>query len=208
MARYSGSVCRLCRREGNKLFLKGSRCLTEKCAIERREYPPGQHGQKRPRMSEYSIQLREKQKLKRIFGLQEAQFRSTFAKAERRQGVTGDTLLQLLERRLDNVVYRLGLAASRPEARQLVAHGHFMVNGRKVDIPSYLTKIGEVVAVKETSRGLFPFERAIATLDNRTIPQWLEIEKAQSRGTVKALPTPEDIALPVNAQLVVELYSR
>ena len=208
MARYRGSVCRLCRREGTKLFLKGSRCLTEKCAIDRREYPPGQHGQGRPRTSEYSIQLREKQKLKRIFGLQEAQFRCAFHKAERGHGVTGEMLLQLLERRLDNVVYRLGMAASRNEARQLVAHGHITVNGRKTDIPSYLTKIGDVVAVKEQSRSITPFERAVAMLDSRTIPQWLEIDKKQLRGEIKALPTPEDIALPVNAQLVVELYSR
>ena len=208
MARYRGSVCRLCRREGAKLFLKGSRCLTEKCAIDRREYPPGQHGQRRPRVSEYRIQLREKQKLKRIFGLQEAQFRGVFYKAERKQGVTGELLLQLLERRLDNVVYRLGLAASRNEARQLVTHGHFLVNGRKVDIPSYLVRIGDVIAVKERSKKLVSFERAIATIDARTIPQWLEVDKTQYRGEVKALPMPDDIALPVNAQLVVELYSR
>jgi small subunit ribosomal protein S4 len=208
VARYRGSVCRLCRREGTKLFLKGSRCLTEKCAIDRREYPPGQHGQGRPRVSEYRIQLREKQKLKRIFGLQEAQFRGVFYKAERKQGVTGELLLQLLERRLDNVVYRLGLAASRNEARQLVTHGHFLVNGRKVDIPSYLVKIGDAIAVKERSKKLVSFERAIATMDARTIPQWLEVVKEQYRGEVKALPMPDDIALPVNAQLVVELYSR
>jgi small subunit ribosomal protein S4 len=208
MARYRGPVCRLCRREGVKLFLKGSRCMTEKCAIERRSYPPGQHGQGRQRVSEYSAQLREKQKLKRIYGLQERQFRGLFDLAERQKGVTGEQLLKLLECRLDNVVYRLGFACSRREARQLVTHGHFLVNGKKTDVPGYRVKVGDVIEVRQRSRGVPSIVTALDAVDARGIPAWLELDRAAFKGTVKALPTKDDINLPVNEQLVVELYSR
>lgn len=208
MAKYRGPVCRLCRREGVKLFLKGSRCMTEKCAIERRSYPPGQHGQGRQRISEYSAQLREKQKLRRIYGLQERQFRGVFGRAERKTGVTGEQLLKLLECRLDNVVYRLGFASSRKEARQLVNHGHLMLNGRKTDAPSCLVKAGDVVEVRQRSRDLVSIQSALEAVDGRGIPAWLELDRAAFKGTVRALPTKEEIALPVNEQLVVELYSR
>jgi small subunit ribosomal protein S4 len=208
VAKYRGPVCRLCRREGVKLFLKGSRCMTEKCAIERRSYPPGQHGQGRQRLSEYSAQLREKQKLKRIYGLQERQFRGVFGKAERRKGVTGDHLLRLLECRLDNVVYRLGFASSRKEARQLVNHGHIMVNGRKTDVPACLVAAGDVIEVRQRSRELVPIQAALDAVDGRGMPGWLELDRAAFKGTVRALPTKDDIALPVNEQMVVELYSR
>jgi len=208
VAKYRGPVCRLCRREGVKLFLKGSRCMTEKCAIERRSYPPGQHGQGRKRISEYSAQLREKQKLKRIYGLQERQFRGFFGKAERRAGITGEHLLKLLECRLDNVVYRLGFASSRKEARQLVNHGHLLVNGRKTDIPACIVKPGDVVEVRQRSRDLVPIVSALEAVDGRGIPGWLELDRAAFKGTVRGLPTKEEIALPVNEQMVVELYSR
>ncbi|MGE3153164.1 MAG: 30S ribosomal protein S4 [Nitrospiraceae bacterium] len=208
MARYRGPVCRLCRREGEKLFLKGSRCMTEKCAIERRSYPPGQHGQGRQRTTDYSTQLREKQKLRRIYGLQERQFRGVFQRAERRTGVTGEILLALLESRLDNVVYRLGFAVSRKQARQLVGHGHVSVNGRKVDIPSQVLKTGDVVEVRPGSREITTVLSAMDAVDSRGVPAWLELERAAFRGTVKATPTKQDAAVPVNEQLVVELYSR
>jgi len=208
VAKYRGPVCRLCRREGEKLFLKGSRCMTEKCAIERRSYPPGQHGQARQRISDYSTQLREKQKLRRIYGLQERQFRGIFERAERQSGVTGDALLQLLECRLDNVTYRLGFGASRKEARQLVGHGHVTVNGRKLNVPGALVKAGDVVEVRERSRTLVPIQAALEAVDGRGIPEWLELDKATFKGTVRALPTKSQIVLPVNEQLVVELYSR
>jgi len=208
VARYRGPVCRLCRREGVKLFLKGSRCMTEKCAIERRSYPPGQHGQGRQRISEYSAQLREKQKLRRIYGLQERQFRGFFAKAERRAGITGEHLLKLLECRLDNVVYRLGFGSSRKEARQLVNHGHLLLNGRKTDIPACVVKPGDVVEVRQRSRALVPILSALEAVEGRGIPGWLELDRAAFKGTVRALPTKEEIALPVNEQMVVELYSR
>jgi small subunit ribosomal protein S4 len=208
VAKYRGPVCRLCRREGEKLFLKGSRCMTEKCAIERRSYPPGQHGQARQRISDYSTQLREKQKLRRIYGLQERQFRGIFERAERQSGVTGEALLQLLECRLDNVAYRLGFGSSRKEARQLVGHGHMTVNGRKLNIPGALVKAGDVVEVRERSRTLVPIQAALEAVDGRGIPEWLELDKTTFKGTVRALPTKDQIALPVNEQLVVELYSR
>ena len=208
MARYTDSVCRLCRREGTKLFLKGSRCLTEKCAIDRRAYPPGQHGQARPRISEYRMQLREKQKLKRIYGLMERQFRTYFQKAERKTGITGETLLQFLERRLDNAVYRMGFASSRRQARQLVGHKHILVNGKNVDIPSFLVKEGDVVEVKEKSRALPAIVSAIEVVEAIGLPGWIELDKANFKGKVKNLPVKEDISLPVNEQLVVELYSR
>ncbi|WHZ22536.1 MAG: SSU ribosomal protein S4p (S9e) [Nitrospira sp.] len=208
MAKYSGPVCRLCRREGEKLFLKGSRCMTEKCAIERRSYPPGQHGQARQRTSDYSLQLREKQKLKRIYGLQECQFRGIFERAERLTGVTGETLLRLLECRLDNVVYRLGFGASRKEARQLVNHGHMMLNGRKVKAPGALVKAGDSVEVRQKSREMLPIQGALAAVDGRGIPEWLELDRGAFKGTIRSLPTKEHIVLPVNEQMVVELYSR
>ena len=208
MAKYRGPVCRLCRREGEKLFLKGSRCMTEKCAIERRSYPPGQHGQARPRISDYSLQLREKQKLRRIYGLQERQFRGIFERAERQSGVTGEALLRLLETRLDNVVYRLGFGASRKEARQLINHGHLLVNGRKLSVPGALMKSGDVVEVRPGSRELVPIQSALAAVDGRGIPEWLELDKAAFKGSVRALPTKDQIVLPVNEQMVVELYSR
>ncbi len=208
MARYIGSVCRLCRREGIKLYLKGQRCFTDKCAIERRGYAPGQHGQGRPRLSEYNLQLREKQKLKRIYGLMERQFRGYFGRAAKKKGITGEYLLQLLERRLDNVVYRIGFAASRKEARQLTTHGHFLLNGRSVNIPSYLVKEGDIIEIKEKSRGLVPIQNALAAVETRGLPAWLELDKANFQGKIRALPTKEDAALPVNEQMVVELYSR
>lgn len=208
MARHLGSVCRLCRREGTKLFLKGTRCFTEKCAVERRSYAPGQHGQDRPRLSEYQMQLREKQKLKRIYGLLERQFRQYFFKAGRKKGITGENLLQMLEQRIDNVVCKLGFASSRAEARQFVNHGHFLVNGKHVNIPSYITKVGDVVEVKPSSRSMTRIQASLSAVDGRGIPSWLELDKEQYRGRVKALPTKEDSALPVNEQLVVELYSR
>lgn len=208
MARYKGPVCKLCRREGTKLFLKGTRCFTEKCAVERRGYPPGQHGQARPRISEYQTQLREKQKLKRIYGLLERQFRIYFSRADRRQGITGDNLIQLLERRLDNVAYRLGIGASRKEARQMVMHGHVTVNGRKVDVPSFIVRVGDQVAVKSTSRQNTRILASLELTEGREMPSWLEFDRAQFQGRVKALPVRNEIELPVNEQLVVELYSR
>lgn len=208
MAKYRGPVCRLCRCEGEKLFLKGSRCMTEKCAIERRSYPPGQHGQGRPRISDYSLQLREKQKLRRIYGLQERQFRGLFERAERQTGVTGEALLRLLECRLDNVVYRLGFGSSRKEARQLVNHGHVLLNGRRTNIPGALVKVGDVVEVRQKSRSLVSVLAALDAVDSRGVPEWLELDRAAFQGTVRALPTRENIGLPVNEQMVVELYSR
>lgn len=208
MGRYLGPVCRLCRREGTKLFLKGTRCYGEKCAIDRRSYPPGQHGQGRMRTSEYSLQLREKQKLKRIYGLLERQFRGYFMRAERMKGITGENLLALLERRLDNVVYRIGFASSRREARQLVGHGHLLVDGGKVNIPSYLVVVGQTVSIREKSQTVLPIQKALEGVDGRGVPAWLELDKTRFAGRVKELPTKEDIALPVNEQLVVELYSR
>lgn len=182
--------------------------MTEKCAIERRSYPPGQHGQGRPRISEYSAQLREKQKLRRIYGLQERQFRNIFGKAERRKGITGEHLLKLLERRLDNVVYRLGFAASRKEARQLVNHGHIQLNGRKTTVPAHFVKVNDVIEVRPRSRELISVQSALEAVDSRGLPTWLELDRAACKGTVRALPTKEEIALPVNEQMVVELYSR
>jgi small subunit ribosomal protein S4 len=208
VAKYRGPVCRLCRREGVKLFLKGTRCMTEKCAIERRSYPPGQHGQGRQRISEYSAQLREKQKLKRIYGLQERQFRNVFGKAERRKGITGEHLLKLLESRLDNVVYRLGFASSRKQARQLVNHGHVILNGRKTDVPAYIVKAGDVIEIRERSRQMPAIQAALEAVDGRGMPPWLSLDRASFKGTVQGLPTKDDIALPVNEQMVVELYSR
>jgi len=208
LARYIDSVCRLCRREGLKLFLKGERCYTDKCAIERRNYPPGEHGQGRTKHSEYAIQLREKQKIKRMYGLMEAQFRLYFEQAERARSVTGETLLQLLERRLDNMVYRMGFATSRPEARQLVRHGHFMVDGKRVDIPSYLLKAGQTISVRERSRKIVRIVEALDQAERRGVPEWLEVSKDAFSGMVKMLPRRADLTMPINEQLVVELYSK
>ncbi len=209
MAKYTGPVCRLCRREGVKLFLKGTRCMSEKCAIERRSYPPGQHGQsRRTRPTEYGTQLREKQKLRRVYGMQERQFLKTYHLAVRRKGVTGEHLLSLLERRLDNVVYRLGFAASRGQARQLVNHGHLLVNGRKMTIPSMTINVGDSVEVREKSRQLVPVQAALEVAEGRGVPNWLDMEPNLFKGTVQALPTKEDIDVLVNEQVVVELYSR
>ncbi len=208
MARYTGPVCRLCRREKMKLFLKGDRCFKEKCAIERRGYPPGQHGQRRGRRPMgYGIQLREKQKVKRIYGVLEKQFRSYFKQAERRRGITGETLLEMLERRLDNVVYSLGFASSRAQARQLIRHGHIRLNGRKVTIPSLQVKLGDSVEVKEASRKNDFVRASVETARGRGIPSWLELEADNFVGKVTALPTREDIKLPIEEQLIVELYS-
>lgn len=208
MARYRASVCRLCRRENMKLFLKGERCYTDKCAIERRNYPPGQHGQARPKFSEYSIQLREKQRVKRMYGLMEKQFRRTFRAAERLKGVTGEALLVLLERRLDNVVYRFGFASSRAEARMLVRHGHILVNGRKVNIPSRLVKVGDVISVREKSRQMERILAAMEGAQRRGVPEWAEVERENFTGRIKLLPARSDITTPINEKLVVELYSR
>jgi small subunit ribosomal protein S4 len=188
--------------------LKGERCYTDKCAIERRNYPPGQHGQARPKFSEYSIQLREKQKLRRIYGVLEGQFRLYFQMADRAKGVTGETLLQLLERRLDNMVYRMGFATSRSEGRQLVRHGHFTVNGRKVNIPSYLVKPNDVVAVTERSRKVVRIQEAMELAQRRGVPDWLEVMPESWTGRVKTIPTRADLTMPINEKLVVELYSK
>jgi small subunit ribosomal protein S4 len=208
VARYTGAVCRLCRREGLKLFLKGERCYTDKCAIERRNYPPGEHGQARPKFSEYSVQLREKQKLRRMYGVLERQFRRYFEMADRAKGVTGEILLQLLERRLDNVVYRIGFATSRSEARQLVRHGHFRVNGRKVNVPSYLIRAGDSVGVRERSQKVTRIQEALELAQRRGIPDWLEVTPESFAGRVKALPVRSDLTMPINEKLVVELYSK
>jgi small subunit ribosomal protein S4 len=201
-------VCRLCRREGLKLFLKGERCYTDKCAIERRNYPPGEHGQGRPKFSEYSLQLREKQKMRRIYGVLEGQFRRYFKLADRSKAVTGEALLQSLERRLDNIVYRMGFTNSRSEARQLVRHGHFLVNDHKVNIPSYLVRPGDVVMVREKSRRVARIQEAMELAQRRGVPEWLEMTPESFAGRIKALPARADLTLPVNEKLVVELYSK
>jgi len=208
MARYTGPVCRLCRREGMKLFLKGERCYTDKCAIERRSYSPGQHGQGRKKVTEYSGQLREKQKLKRIYGMLEQPFRRSFAKAERQRGITGENLLLLLERRLDNIIYRMGFATSRAESRQLVRHGHFLVNRRKVTIPSYLVVLGDEVVVKEKSKRIARVQEAVELAQRRGVPEWLEVNKEELSGRVRALPSRADLTMPINEKLIVELYSK
>ena len=209
MARYSDAVCRLCRREGTKLFLKGQRCLTDKCAIERRNFAPGQHGKaRRPKLLGYGQQLREKQKARRIYGILEDQFRSYYEKAAAAKGVTGDNLLFILERRLDNVVYRLGLATSRAEARVLVRHGHIEVAGRKVNIPSYQVSIGQDVAVRERSRKLASILRAVDFPGGRSLPAWLEFDRVNLKGRVLSLPKREDIGLDIKEQMIVELYSK
>ena len=208
MARYTASVCRLCRRENLKLFLKGDRCYSDKCAYERRGYPPGQHGQARGKHSDYALQLREKQKVKRMYGMLEQQFHTSFFRAERQKGITGTNLLVVLERRLDNVVYRMGFANSRSQARQLVRHSHFLVNGNRVNVPSYLVGVGDRVEVKEKSRDLLPIRVAVEAVARRGVPQWLEVDKEKLVGTVKSLPAREDLTMPIQEQLIVEHYSK
>ena len=208
MARYKDAVCRLCRREGTKLFLKGDRCFSAKCGIERRAYPPGQHGQGRTRFSDSGVQLREQQKVKRMYGLLEKQFADTMSRATRMKGRAGENLLVLLERRLDNVIFRMGFSTSRAEARQLVRHSHFLINGRRASIPSMLVKPGAVISVAEKSRKIARIAGALETLESRSVPQWVEINKEAFEGTVKSLPVREDITMPIQEQLIVEWYSR
>jgi small subunit ribosomal protein S4 len=208
MARYTDAVCRLCRRESQKLFLKGDRCYTDKCGADRRPYPPGQHGQGRTKTSEYGLQLREKQKARRYYGILESQFRGYFDLAIKKKGKTGENLLAILESRLDNVVYRLGFAMSRSEARQLVLHGHFLVNGRKVNIPSFLLKPGMIVSIKEKSRSLDKLKGVIEANAFRQPPKWLEYDANALIAKVTAIPTREDIDIPIEEQLIVELYSK
>lgn len=208
MARYTGAVCKLCRREGKKLFLKGDRCYTGKCAFERRSYAPGQHGQSRKKNSEYGLQLRAKQQARRYYGIQEGQFYKYFEMANKKTGVTGENLLQICESRLDNVVYTLGWASSRAEARQLVTHAHFRVNGNKVDIPSYLLKVGDVVSIKDKSRDSDKIKMVLENNASRPVPTWLDLNRETLEGKVVAYPTREQIAAPVEEQLIVELYSK
>jgi small subunit ribosomal protein S4 len=208
VARYSESVCRLCRRENLKMYLKGDRCYTDKCAIERRPYPPGQHGQARVKFSEYGVQLREKQKVKRMYGVLEAGFRHAYHDAAAAKGKTGENLLQALELRLDNVAFRLGFADTRNEARQLVRHGHFRVNGRKVNIPSFSLRAGDIVEIKERSKKVARIAKAVEAVDRRGVPAWLDLDKAGLKGTVKTRPAREDITMPIQEQLIVELYSK
>ena len=208
MARYTGAVCKLCRREGKKLYLKGERCYTGKCAIERRAYAPGQHGQSRKKATEYGLQLRAKQQAKRYYGIQEGQFYKYFLMAERKQGVTGENLLRICESRLDNVVYLLGWANSRAEARQLVTHGHYKVNGKKVNIPSYLIKAGDEVAIKDKSKESDKIKATVEANASRPVPQWLDLNAEALTAKILALPTREQIMVPVEEHLIVELYSK
>ena len=209
MARYIDSSCRLCRREGLKLFLKGDRCYSEKCAFERRGYAPGDHGQARKKQnSDYGVQLREKQKLKRMYGLLEKQFRGYFEKADQQKGITGTNLLVFLERRLDNMIFRMGFANSRVEARQLITHSHFLVNGKAVNIPSYLLKAGDEICVKEGSRKITRIMGAMETVARRGVPHWLELDKENFKASIKMLPVREDLTMPVQEQLIVELCSK
>ena len=208
MARYIGPVCKLCRREGMKLFLKGERCYTDKCSFDRRPYPPGQHGQRRMKFTEYGVRLREKQKVRRIYGVLERQFRRYFGEADRLRGVTGENLLGLLERRLDSACYRLGFARTRAEARQLVRHKHIAVNGRTVNVPSFLLKPGDKVSVREKARTKIVFNDSLQQVERRGTPEWLELDKDNYTGTVKTLPNREEITLPITEQLIVEFYSR
>lgn len=209
MSRYRGSVCRLCRRENLKLYLKGDRCYSDKCSFDRRSYPPGQHGQRRSgKISDYGLQLREKQKVKRLYGLSEDQFRIFFGRADQKKGVTGTNLLVMLERRLDNVVYRMGFANSRTQARQLVKHDHFLVNGKKVNIPSYQIKTGDVIEVREKSRNVQTIKDSIEAVVRRSLPQWLELDKDAMKGTVKTMPVREDVTTPIQENQIVEFYSK
>lgn len=208
MARYTDALCRVCRRQGEKLFLKGDRCNTEKCSIERRKYPPGQHGQSRGKLSDYGIQLREKQKARRFYGLVERQFRKYFREAERQKGTTGDVLLQLLERRLDNAVFKMGFAVNIRESRQLVTHGHFLVNGKGINIPSYLVSIGDIIEVREKSRDIPCISNNMSRLEHKVVPGWIEVDASNFKGKILNVPSREDIQLPVQEQLIVELYSK
>ncbi|KJU81538.1 30S ribosomal protein S4 [Candidatus Magnetobacterium bavaricum] len=208
MARYRESLCRLCRRDGEKLFLKGQRCLTDKCSIERRKYGPGQHGQRRAKLSDFAIQLKEKQKVRRIYGVMEGQFRRYFAQADRKKGITGEMLLQFLELRLDNIVHRMGFAANRNQARQLVGHGHFLVNGVKVNIPSYRLKTGDKVSVVEASKAIGCIQESVSRTTHAGVPRWLEIDTAAMAGKVLHVPSRDDIPIEVKEQLIVEFYSR
>lgn len=208
MARYREALCRLCRREGEKLFLKGDRCFTEKCSVERRKYPPGQHGQRRSKISDYGIQLREKQKVRNTYGVLEKQFKKYYEMAASRKGVTGEQLLQFLERRLDNVVYRMGFADNRRQARQLVGHGYISVNGRRVDIPSFLVKPGDVVEASEKGKKLQGIADSLAKASHRGLPQWVQVDSDAFKGTVDHLPTREEIPVTAQEQLIVELYSK
>lgn len=208
MARYTDASCRLCRREGEKLYLKGERCTTNKCAISRRAYAPGQHGQGRKKVSEYGLQLREKQKARRYYGILESQFRKYFDMAVKREGITGENLLQILELRLDNVVYRMGLGVSRKEARQLVRHGHFTVNGKKVNIPSYLVSVGDVISVKSKSKSSSKIKDNAELAATKPPTEWIEYDADNLTGKITALPSREDIDLPIKESLIVELYSK
>jgi len=210
LARHIGLSCKLCRRENLKLFLKGDRCYSDKCSYERRPYPPGQHGQghRREKYSDYRVQLREKQKVRRIYGVLEKQFRNYYFRAERKKGVVGVNLLILLECRLDNMVYRMGFACSRNQARQLVRHNHFLVNGRKVNIPSYQVKVGDVIEVKESSRKNSQILEAMETVVRRGIPEWVEVQKENFRGTLQTQPSREGLTMPIQEQLIVEFYSK
>ncbi len=208
MARYRGSVCRLCRRENMKLFLKGDRCYSDKCAFDRRGYPPGQHGQRRGKNSDYGIQLREKQKVRRIYGISEKQFRLMFQAADRQKGVTGTNLLSNLERRLDNVVYRLGFVNSRTQGRHFVKHSHFLVNGKKVNIPSYLVKKDDVIQLRDTSKSVQVINDALGAVVRRGVPQWMSLVKDNLKGVISGMPAREDITIPIQEQLIVELYSK
>jgi small subunit ribosomal protein S4 len=208
VARYRDALCRLCRREGDKLFLKGDRCYTDKCGVERRKYSPGQHGQRRRKLSDYALQLREKQKAKEIYGVLEKQFKRTFQIADRKKGVTGENLLQLLESRLDNVVYRFGFVANRRQARQIVLHGHIRVNGRRVNIPSCQIRPGDEVSIKEASRKLDVIKENVEKIEHRGLPSWVEVDVANLKGKLLHVPSREEIALPVQEQLIIELYSK
>ncbi len=209
MARYRGAVCRQCRREKLKLFLKGDRCYSDKCSFERRSFPPGQHGQARMRkVSDYAIQLREKQKVRRIYGMLEGQFKKYFVLAERAKGVTGENLLQLLERRLDNTIFRLGFACSRTQARQFVRHNHFLVNGKKVNIPSYFVSVNDVITLKEKSHKNTAITESLESVARRGVPAWLELNHKEYKGTVKSMPDRQEITMPIQEQLIVELYSK
>lgn len=208
MARYTDALCKRCRREGEKLFLKGDRCFTEKCGVERRKYPPGEHGQRRSKLTDYAVQLREKQKVRNTYGLLEKQFRRYYERASKKKGVTGEVLLQYLERRLDNVVYRMGFAANRGQARQLVGHGHILVNGRRVNVPSFLVKAGDVVEVKESSRQMPSIADSLQKAQHRGMLEWVQVDAESFKGTVDHIPSREEIPLPVQEQLIVELYSK
>ena len=208
MARYREALCRICRREGEKLFLKGDRCYSEKCAVERRKYPPGQHGQGYRKLSDYGVQLREKQKVRKIYGLLERQFRRYFYEAERRKGITGEILLQLVESRLDNIVYRMGFAPNRRRARQLISHGHIVVNGKEINLPSYQVKEGDSVSVKDSSRDMPEIIDSLSKVEYRGIPAWVEVDSVNYTGKVLRIPSRDEIQLPIQEQLIVELYSK